>query len=66
MSPVNFVIITCKYDSHQFLRDDLLSIRLYNASSSLDNLLRYPPGFAVVPPVPKSKVALCELTGECD
>lgn len=68
VSPVKFVIITCKCDSHQVLKNDLLSIQLYNASSSLSNPLQYPPGFAVVPPrpVPNGKAALYEPTGKCD
>ncbi|KAF8481570.1 hypothetical protein DFH94DRAFT_731506 [Russula ochroleuca] len=42
--------------------EDVLPVRLYNASISLDNPLLYPPGIAIVDPFPNTKAALRELT----
>jgi hypothetical protein len=51
------------YDSHSPIsREDVLPVRLYNASISLDNPLLYPPGIAIVDPFPNTKAALRELT----
>ena len=38
-------------------------MKLYNTAASLHNPILYPPGIAIVPPLPNTKAALRELTG---
>jgi hypothetical protein len=44
-------------------REELLVIRLYNASITMFSLLQYPPGIEVGPGFPRTKADLHELTG---
>jgi hypothetical protein len=43
-------------------REDLLPMRLYNSSISMDDPLRYPPAINIVEPFPNTKNELNELT----
>ncbi|KAF8485909.1 hypothetical protein DFH94DRAFT_708813 [Russula ochroleuca] len=42
--------------------EDLLPMRLYNSSISMDDPLRYPPAINIVEPFPNTKNELNELT----
>ena len=66
MQNLYFFLSNCnaKFGISQVFSENLLPIKLYNAIISLENPIRYPPGLAIIPPLPVDKAALQQLTGE--